>query len=78
MQYWESYSDLAVSIIPSDSEINLDMNGAYMRPWHCMGMAQNQAFGTESVKGVQVLSLPLPQPTKINFRSTPKNKIFIL
>ena len=50
MQYWESYSDLAVSIKPSDSEIHLDMNGAHMRPWHCMGMAQNQAFGTESVK----------------------------
>ena len=25
------------------------MNGTHMRPWHCMGMAQNQAFGTESV-----------------------------
>ena len=64
---------IAVSIKPSDSEINLDMNGAYMRTLHCMGMAQNQAFGTESVKGVLVLSVPLSQPTKINFRSTPKN-----
>ena len=23
------------------------MNGGYLQPWHCMGMAQNQAFGTE-------------------------------
>ena len=25
------------------------MNGAKSSLWHCMGMAQNQAFGTESV-----------------------------
>ena len=29
------------------------MNGAHMRPWHWMSMAQNQVFGTESVKQKQ-------------------------
>ena len=42
--------DIAINITLSDSNINLYMAGTNSHPWHCMGMAQKRAFGTEGVK----------------------------
>ena len=42
-----------------------------MRPWHCMGMAQNQAFGTESVKFTFIL------PTYYAYASTKNHETFV-